>query len=69
MALYNVIILIKSVVNKDKNDYYFNIFLKESLYKDKSNAEYFKNMFVYYKCYISTEIRFLKKLMSIKQLH
>ena len=69
MALYNVIILIKSVVNKDKNDYYFNIFLEESLYKDKSNAEHFKNMFVYYKCYISTEIRFLKKLMSIKQLH
>ena len=69
MVLYNVIILIKSVLNEDKNEYYFNIFLEESLYKDKSNAKYFLNMFVYYKYYISTELRFLKKLISIKQLH
>ena len=69
MVLYNVIILIKSVPNEDKNEYYFNIFLEESLYKDKSNAKYFLNMFVYYKYYISTELRFLKKLISIKQLH
>ena len=69
MILYNVIILIKSVLNEDKNEYYFNIYLEESLYKDKSNAEYFLNMFVYYKYYISTELRFLKKLISIKQLH
>ena len=69
MVLYNVIILIKSVLNEDKNEYYFNIFLEESMYKDKSNAKYFLNMFVYYKCYISTELRFLKKLISIKQLH
>ena len=37
------VILIKSVVNKNKNNYY-NIFLEKSLYKDKW-------MFVYYKCY------------------
>ena len=67
--MYNVIILSKSVLNEDKNEYYFNIFLEESLYKDKSNAEYFLNVFVYYKYYISTELRFLKKLISIKQLH
>ena len=69
MILHNAIILIKSVLNEDKNEYYFNIYLEESLYKDKSNAEYFLNMFVYYKYYISTELRFLKKLISIKQLH
>ena len=67
--MYNVIILIKPVLNEDKNEYYFNIFLEESFYKDKSNAKYFLNMFVYYKYYISTELRFLKKLISIKQLH
>ena len=69
MILHNAIILIKSVLNEDKNEYYFNIYLEESLYKDKSNAEYFLNMFVYYKYYVSTELRFLKKLISIKQLH
>ena len=31
----------KSVVNKDKNNYYYNIFLEKVSYKDKSNAEYF----------------------------
>ena len=29
-------ILIKSVVNKNKNDYCYNIFLEKGLYKDKS---------------------------------
>ena len=39
---YNtVIILIKSVVNKNKNEYYYNIFLGKSLYKEESNTEYF----------------------------
>ena len=39
---YNtVIILIKSVVNKNKNEYYYNIFLEKGLYKEKSNTEYF----------------------------
>ena len=33
--------LIKSVVNKNKNGYYYNIFLEKGLYKDKSNTEYF----------------------------
>ena len=41
MTFYNVIILIKSVVNKNKNEYYYNIFLEKGLYKDKSNTEYF----------------------------
>ena len=41
LTFHNVIILIKSVVNKNKNKYYYNIFLEKGLYKDKSNTEYF----------------------------
>ena len=33
-TFYNVIILIKSVVNKNKNDYYQNINLEKSLHED-----------------------------------
>ena len=36
----NVRILVKSVVNKNKNKYYFIIFLEKGLYKNKSNTEY-----------------------------
>ena len=38
---YNVLILIKSVVNKDKNNYYYNIFLEKGWYKDKLDTQYF----------------------------
>ena len=38
---FHVIIHIKSVANKNKNEYYYNIFLKKSSYKDKPNTEYF----------------------------
>ena len=37
-----VIMLIKSVVNKNKNDYYCNIFLEKGLYEDKSIYNFFK---------------------------
>ena len=40
LTFHNIIILIKSVVNKNKNEYYYNIFLEKSLYKDKSNTRY-----------------------------
>ena len=30
MAFHNVIILIKSLFNKDKNNYYYNIFLEKA---------------------------------------
>ena len=43
LTFHNVIILIKSVVNKNKNKYYYHIFLEKGLYKDKW-------MFLYYKC-------------------
>ena len=41
LTFHNVIILLKSVVTKDKNNCYYNIFLEKGLSKDKSNAEYF----------------------------
>ena len=37
----NVIILIKSVVYKSKNEYYYNIYLEKGSYQAKSNTEYF----------------------------
>ena len=40
LTFHNVIILIKSVVNKNKNNYY-NIFLEKGPYKDKSDTRYF----------------------------
>ena len=33
LSLHNVIILIKSVLNKNKNHYYYNIFLKKCSYQ------------------------------------
>ena len=41
LTFQNVIILIKSVVINNKNEYYYNIFLEKGSYKDKSNTEYF----------------------------
>ena len=49
LTFHNVIILIKSVVNKNKYNYYYNIFLEKSLYKDKSINDIFKSIFAYYK--------------------
>ena len=33
LTFHNIIILIKSVVNKNKNKYYYNIFLEKGSYK------------------------------------
>ena len=41
LIFHNVIILIKSVVNKNKNNYYYNTYLEKGSYKDKSNKQYF----------------------------
>ena len=41
LTFHNIIIVIKSVLNKNKNEYYYIIFLEKVLYKDKSNTEYF----------------------------
>ena len=62
LTFHNVIILIKSVVNKNENKYYYNIFLEKGSNKDKS-------IFVYYKRYIMIELTFLKELMLTKQAH
>ena len=40
MTFHNVIILIKPAFNKDKNNYYYNMFLEKCSYK-KSNTQYF----------------------------
>ena len=42
LTFHNVIILIKSVVNKNKYEYYYNIFLEKGLYKDKFDTQYFQ---------------------------
>ena len=41
LNFYNVIILFKSVINKYKNHYYSNIFLRKVLHKAKSDTKYF----------------------------
>ena len=41
LTFYNVTILIKSVVNENKNHYYYNIFLEKGSNKHKSNTQYF----------------------------
>ena len=39
LTFHNVIMLIKSVVNEYKNNYYYNIFLEKNSYKE-SNTQY-----------------------------
>ena len=41
VTFHNVIILIKSVVNKNENSYFYNIFIEKGLYEDKPNTKYF----------------------------
>ena len=41
LTFHNVIILIKSVISKNKNSYYYNIFLEKGSYENKSNTQYF----------------------------
>ena len=62
MTFHDVLILIKLVVSKNKNKYYYNIFLEKRSYKDKL-------MFAYYKCYNMIELTLPKELMLIKQVH
>ena len=41
LTFHNVAILIKSVVNENKNHYYYNTFLEKRSHKDKFNTQYF----------------------------
>ena len=65
-TFHNVIILIKSVFNKNKNEYYYNIFLGKGSNENKSYTEFFKLIFVHYKCYISIELTFLKEMLIMQ---
>ena len=42
LTFHNVILLIKSVVNKNKNKYYYNIFLEKGTYKKNHIHKIFK---------------------------
>ena len=41
LTLHNVIILIKSIVNKYKNNYFYNKFLEKGSHKDKTSTKLF----------------------------
>ena len=66
LTFYDVVILIKLVVNKNKKEYYYNIFIEKVLIKVNPIHIIFKWMFVYYKCFILIELTFRKELMLIK---
>ena len=42
LTFHNVIILIKSVFNKNKDNYFRNIFLEKGFYDNKSYKHFFK---------------------------
>ena len=42
LIFHNVIININSVVNKNENNYYYNIFIENVSYEDKSNTCFIK---------------------------
>ena len=41
LIFHTVIMIIKSVINKNENKYYYNLFLEKRLYKCKSSKQYF----------------------------
>ena len=41
LTFHDVIILMKSVVNKNENNYYYNMRLEKGSYEDRSNRQYF----------------------------
>ena len=41
LTFHNIIIIIKPVVNKNKNNYFCDIFLEKGYHIDKSNTQYF----------------------------
>ena len=60
MTFGDVVILIRSVCNNYKNNYWHKMFLEKALNNIPKNK---------YKCYITIELAFLKKLILIKQVH
>ena len=65
MTFHNVMMLIKSVFNKNKNNHYYNIFLEKASYE--LPKKYF--FCVKYKCYIMIELTLLKGLLLIRQVN
>ena len=63
LTFWKAIIFIKSVVDQNKNNYYFNIFLEKGLYQDKPNTEYLYIV----NAIFSIELTFLKQLVLIKE--
>ena len=61
--------LIKSVFNKDKNNYYCNIFLENGSYELPKNYDNKSVFCINYKCHITIELKFLNELILIKQVH
>ena len=68
--------LITSVANKDKNNYYYNIYLEKGCYKESNTLHFqmnvcisFTNADKYITYYKSIELTFLMDLMLIKQVH
>ena len=62
MTFHNGKILIKPIVNKNRNKYYYDIFLGKGSCKDKL-------IFVCHKCDTMIDLTFLKELMLLKQEH
>ena len=54
LTFHHVIILTKSVVNKNKNEYFYNVFLEKGLYKDKSDTRNFQmNVCIFWMLYFN----------------
>ena len=45
LTIHSVMILIKSVVNKNKNEYYYNIFIEKDSHKDEFDTRFFQMNF------------------------
>ena len=67
LTLHNVIVFIISVFDRNQNPYYYNILLEKCSHQlPKTNGKKI-SFCINYKCYMITELTFLKKLMLIKQ--
>ena len=62
MTFGNVIILIKSIWNKCKNNHYCNTFLEKASYELPKKISFC----IKYKCSIMIELTFLKEFILIK---
>ena len=64
ITFHNVIIIIKSAVNKNKNKYYY----KKVRININPISNNFRWILVYYKRYVMIDLMFLKELILMKQL-